>query len=143
MALTIRQIMAKAGSQRKAAAAYVDIVATKVKKNREGMPMVVCKTQSKTTVQKKGNEQKVKIKPKGGANTYVSTIEVYPKNQVIVSCSCDDFKFTWEAALNLKGAARIEYSNGELPNEKNPSNIAGCCKHIYAVGQMLVEKGKL
>lgn len=143
MPMTIKQIMAKAGPQRKAAAGYVDIVNTKVKKNRDGMPMVVCKTQSKTTVQKKGADSKIKIKPKGGANTYVTTIEVYPKNQVIVSCSCDDFKYTWETALNLKGAARLEYSNGEMPNEKNPSNIPGCCKHVFAVGEMLIEKGKL
>lgn len=144
MALTIRQIMAKAGSQRKAAAAYVDITATKVKKNRDGMPMVVCKTQAKTTVTKKPSGDRVtKPKAAGAANTYVTTVEVYPRNQVIVSCSCDDFKFMWETALNLKGAARIEYSNGQLPNEKNPKNIPGCCKHLYAVGQMLVDKGKL
>ena len=127
MPMTIKQIMAKAGPQRKAASAYVDITSTKVKKNKDGMPMVVCKTQSKTTLQKKGTDSKIKIKPKGAANTYVTTVEVYPSNKVIVSCSCDDFLYTWETALNLKGAARLEYSNGEMPNEKNPGNTPGCC----------------
>ena len=132
--------MAKAGPQRKAAAAYVDIKATKVKKNRDGVPMVLCKTSSKTVIKKGGVAVR---KPGGTASTYVTTVEVYPKHQVIVGCSCEDFTYTWEVALNRRGAARIEYSNGEDPGEKNPSYVPGCCKHLIAVGQMLIDKGKL
>lgn len=136
MAMTMKQIISKAGPARKAAALYVDLVQTKVKKSKAGNPLVVCKTRSSTTLQGKA-------KAKGSASTYVSTVEVLPSSKVIVSCSCQDFMFTWEAALNLKGAARIEYSNGELPNEKNPSNVPGCCKHLVALGQSLIDKGKL
>lgn len=136
MALSMKQIISKAGATRRNAAAYVDLLQTKVKKSKAGNPLVVCKTRSNATPQGKA-------KAKGSANTYVTTIEVLPSSKVIVSCSCDDFMYTWEAALNLKGAARIEYSNGELPNEKNPTNIPGCCKHLVALGQSLIDKGKL
>lgn len=136
MAMTMKQIINKAGSIRRNASAYVDLLQTKVKKSKAGNPLVVCKTRSNATPQGKA-------KAKGSANTYVTTIEVLPSSKVIVSCSCDDFMYTWEAALNLKGAARIEYSNGELPNEKNPTNIPGCCKHLVALGQSLIDKGKL
>ncbi len=136
MPMTMKQIISKAGPARKAASLYVDLVRMKVKKSKAGNPLVVCKTKSSTTGQGKA-------KAKGSANTYVSTIEVLPSSKVIVSCSCSDFMFTWEAALNLKGAARIEYSNGELPNERNRNNVPGCCKHLVALGQSLIDKGKL
>lgn len=136
MAMTMKQIISKAGATRRNAAAYVDLLQTKVKKSKAGNPLVVCKTRSNATAQGKA-------KAKGAANTYVTTIEVLPSSKVVVSCSCDDFMYTWEVALNLKGAARIEYSNGEQPNERNPLNIGGCCKHLVALGQSLIDKGKL
>jgi hypothetical protein len=136
MGLTIRQIIKAAGPTRRQASAYVDIKKTSIKKTAQGWPLVLCKTSSNVTAQGKS-------KPGGSANTYVTTIAVGPKKQVIVSCSCDDFKFTWEYALNKKGAALIEYSNGEHPEEKNPGLQAGACKHVVAVGQMLIDKGKL
>lgn len=132
----MKQIISKSGPARKAAALFVDILQTKVKKSKAGNPLVVCKTRSSTTSQGKA-------KPKGSSNTYVSTIEVLPSSKVIVSCSCQDFMYTWEVALSLKGAARIEYSNGDQPNEKNPRNVPGACKHLVAIGQSLIDKGKL
>jgi intein/homing endonuclease len=59
-------------------------------------------------------------------NDYVSLIEVHGK-YVVLSCSCDDFWAVWEVALSAQGAARIEYSNGERPKDKNPLMIPGCC----------------
>jgi len=57
---------------------------------------------------------------------------------VQVSCSCPDFMYTWEVALHNKGAAPIMYSNGEPPEERNPKELSGVCKHLYAVmGAML------
>lgn len=57
---------------------------------------------------------------------------------VEVSCNCPDFCYTWEVALHRKGAARIIHSNGEPPDSRNPSMLAGCCKHIYAT--LLIRK---
>jgi intein/homing endonuclease len=59
--------------------------------------------------------------------TYVTTVEVSPKEKCVVSCSCEDFLFTWEYTLNKKGAARIEYSNGESSKDRNPQQIPGTC----------------
>jgi hypothetical protein len=55
----------------------------------------------------------------------------------------NDFWSCWEYALSKRGAARIEYSNGEAPIEKNPQLIPGCCKHLYYLAQTLIEKNKL
>ena len=73
--------------------------------------------------------------------TYVTTVEITPKKYCIVSCSCDDFMYTWEYTLNKKGAARIEYSNGESSKDRNPMQIPGTCKHIYPFLSRLVDKG--
>jgi hypothetical protein len=134
--LTVKQIMDAAPKNRQKKAKYVAIRAMKIKTNAEGMPIVLAKTQ---TTQKPGGGL---ISDKK-ANLYLTTVEVYPKKQVIVSCSCDDFMYTWEVALSMKGAARIEFSNGEMPDERNPLKIAGCCGHIYALADHLIGKGML
>ncbi len=136
MPLTMKQIISKAGPMRREAALYVDLLQRKVKKSKAGNPLVICKTRSSTT-------SKGKPKAKGSANTYVTTIEVLPSSKVIVSCSCTDFMYTWETALSMKGSARVEYSSGDPPNEKNPNNVPGCCKHLVALGQSLIDAGKL
>lgn len=141
MPMTLRQIIQKTDRTRRLAANYVDIKATKVDRAPSGAQRVRCKTLSKSVIVK---NDLVKTKPSGSAHTYVTTVEVYlPKKYAVVSCSCDDFKFTWEYALNKQKAARIEYCNGEHPQERNPSLVPGCCKHIVAVAQMLIDKGKV
>lgn len=52
---------------------------------------------------------------------------------VKVSCSCDYFMYTCEYALNRQGAADILYSNGEPPNDKNPTLVPSVCKHLYTM----------
>jgi hypothetical protein len=136
MGMTIKQVMAKTPLNRREWAKAVKLLEIKTRQNPDGYPMVLAKTLSTQT--NKGLPKK-----KFNTNKYVTTVEVLPKKQVIVSCSCDDFLFTWEMALANKGAARHEYSNGAQPKDRNPLKIPGCCKHIYALGQLLVDKGKL
>ena len=136
MPMTMRQIMAKTPQSRREAADWVKVTAVKTRRSKDGWPLVLAQTIATH------NPAGVKKTPPP-QHKYVSTIEVMPRGPVIVSCSCDDFKFTWETALEKKGAARREYSNGEVPIDRNPSQIPGCCKHIYRLALNLIEAKKL
>lgn len=136
MPMTFKQILSKTPLNRIKKAESVKIIEVKVRKNPEGYPMVVAKTKSLRT-------SKDKPKKPAAIVPYVTTIEIYPKGYVIVSCSCDDFMYTWEVALHMKGAARIEFSNAEMPDTRNPARIPGCCGHIVKLGEFLRDKGKL
>jgi hypothetical protein len=136
MPLSLRQIIKNTPSNRRRAAASVVVKAIKIKTHpTSGRPLVMAKTLSRETI-------KGKKKPVGSANTYVTTIEVAGK-YAIVGCSCQDFLYTFEWTLNKQKAARIEYSNGESSFERNPAQIAGACKHVVALGEKLIEEGKL
>jgi hypothetical protein len=88
-------------------------------------------------------EAKTKSLEKDKWSVYDTTIEFYPKNKVILSCSCPDFMYRWEYALSKRGAARIVYGNGDPPDEANPKLRPGCCKHLVALHDHLIEKGKI
>ena len=135
MAMTMQAIMKFCPQQRRKLSTEVKIVATKLRK-KNGYPMFLAKTRSLT-------DAKGRPVPAGRANVYLTSVEIYEKRQVIVSCSCDDWTFFWEFACNKKGAARIEYSNGEPPKEKNVNLVPGCCKHLYKVGTYMIEKGMI
>lgn len=136
MAMTMRQILAKTPQSRRDAADWVKVTAMKTRRSKAGWPLVL----AQTIATHNPNGEKKRPPPQ---HKYVSTIEVMPKGHVIVSCSCEDFKFTWETALQLKGAAVQEYSNGQLPVDRNPAKIPGCCKHLYKMASILVASGKL
>jgi hypothetical protein len=135
MSMTIRQILSKTPRSRRTAAEWVTLKTVKVKKSKDGFPMVLAKTIAKY------NNLGVRKTPPP-RHSYVTTIEVRGKN-CIVSCSCDDFWAVWEYALAQRDAAKIEYSNGKHPKEKNPQLLPGCCKHIYKLATTLIEQGKL
>lgn len=82
-------------------------------------------------------------KPPPPMYTYVTTVEVDKKKKCIVSCSCEDFLYFSEWTLSKKGAARIEYSNGEPSNDRNKTQVPSGCKHVYALLTKLTEKGRL
>ena len=65
----------------------------------------------------------------------------FSKAKVLVSCSCDQFKFAFEYALTERNAARIQYSNGEFPVIKNPKLIPGGCKHCWVLWTKIVKAG--
>lgn len=51
------------------------------------------------------------------------------RSTIVLSCSCDDFKYRHEVALYKRGGAEIEYSNGMRPKITNPKYRFTCCKH--------------
>lgn len=73
-----------------------------------------------------------------GMDKLVPTISGQKK--VTVSCSCEDFCFTWEYALWTWGAAKIKFCNGEPAVMKNPGNYPGMCKHLVKVAKLVLER---
>jgi hypothetical protein len=137
MPMTMQQIMARTPSNRKQKAEYVRILEVKVKNTSYKTRIYKAKLNSTHNVV---NDQAVRkrVTP----TSYVATVETNDK-MVVVSCSCEDFMYTWEMALVKRRAARIEYSNGESPDERNPRMIPGCCAHLFKFGELLIKKGKV
>lgn len=138
MALTLKQVIWNlrkfpGGQLRFERAAFVRAVQLTVGRSKKtGKMRFVCRT---NTPENRGG--KVVL------DKYVTTVELIdPKKQYVkVSCSCPDFWATWEVALAQKGAADVLYSNGEMPDMRNPSRVAGCCKHVVKLADLLVKKG--
>lgn len=76
----------------------------------------------------------------GGSDEYDTEIRFLPRGQVKLSCSCDDFLFRFEYALYRKGSADIRHSNGEPSHSTNPAFTPGCCKHVIALRELLVDR---
>ena len=73
--------------------------------------------------------------------THHTFIMINPaKGNVVLSCSCDDFKYRHEVALYKRGGAEIEYSNGFLPHKTNPRNRFTCCKHCLRLYDFLSKR---
>lgn len=47
-----------------------------------------------------------------------------------VSCDCGNFRYTWEVADMLAHSSSVKYSNGALPNIRNPQKVTALCKHL-------------
>lgn len=62
--------------------------------------------------------------------------------KVIVSCSCENYVFTWEYANAVHGASRIVYGNGEPPVVTNPGLAPGMCKHLVAASLKIIKADK-
>lgn len=135
MPMTMTQILAKAPKNRKDKSEYCRVKNAKVQSTAYGTR--IYKAQVFSIADNQGNPHK-----HGQRNVYVTTVETNDK-QVVVSCSCEDFMFTFEYALNKKKAARIEYCNGEVPVDRNPRLVPGCCGHIYKFGTTLIAKGRV
>ena len=134
MSMTMEQILKRTPANRKDKAVYVKIKELKSRKTSYSTIVYKAKTTSSHTT--------TGVKKRGQQSTYVTTIETNGK-MCVVSCSCEDFAYRWEVALNKKKAARIEYSNGEPPVDTNPSLIPGCCGHLVSLGLLLIRKGKV
>lgn len=126
---TLKQLARQTTKERKQKAQYVKIIATKIGHNRKGQGYVAAKTYSMFVIDKDGRLVKNPNK-----TYYVSMITFVDKKlNCILSCSCGDNTFRWEASNSYKGAANIEYSNGEPPVVTNPTFAIGACKHLYAL----------
>ena len=133
--LTLPQIVQRTAGRRKESAKYVKIVYVKKGWDSLGRGFVACASYS-TKIWSPLKQRFVKntTGPNGKPRRYVTVIVFLdPRLHVISSCSCADFKYRWEVALNHKQAAEIEYSNGELPVIRNPSMRAAQCKHLIAL----------
>ena len=133
--LTLPQIVKRVNKRRHESAKYVKIIHMKKGYDSLGRGFVASASYS-TKVFDHYRQKFVKNKTgkDGKPNRYVTVIiflDTYL--HVIVSCSCADFKYRWEVALNHKQAADIEYSNGELPVIRNPSMRPAQCKHLVAL----------
>jgi hypothetical protein len=135
MAMTMRQVLARTPRSRQESAAWVKFKEDKAGRTKETNAPII-RSKSYSTHNHKGERKNYT------PNDYVSTIEIHGK-YVVLSCSCDDFWAVWEVALAVQGAARVEYSNGERPVDRNPQMIPGCCKHIYRLASRLLDKNKL
>jgi hypothetical protein len=136
MPMTARQLVNKTPKSRRWAAQYAKIKAVRHGKQENGN--IVFKAKILTTNNPDGTK-----KPEPPVYIHITTAEFMPRGACIVSCTCEDFCFTWEYTLNKHGAARIEYSNGESSKDRNPKQIPGTCKHIYAFLTRLIDKGKV
>jgi len=131
--LTFKQILKNCDYKRIQKSAYVVVRNIRLGISKStNMPRAVSRTYSKESSH-----------PKAGYTRYSTFIEFWPKQQVRVSCSCEDFCFTWEMALIKNHASYLTYSNGELPKEKNPQMLGGCCKHVIALHRALQENQQL
>ena len=84
--------------------------------------------------------------PRETSVKYTTSVEFEghgPDAQVLLTCSCPDFKFRWEVALTKQGGSRILYSNGESHVIQNPQEKPGCCRHAFAFIKLLQRKGTI
>lgn len=134
MALTLSYMYRMTPRNRKASARYVKITRLKKTVDKKGYPIAACQSYSTHTVLPSGRTVR-----SPNRNKYVTTITILDrKYNARLSCSCDDFMFTWEVALHNRGAAKIEFSNGEPPDSRNPSHRPGMCKHLVALYEQIL-----
>ncbi|QBQ74619.1 hypothetical protein BcepSauron_239 [Burkholderia phage BcepSauron] len=131
--LTLPQIAQRTSARRKESAKYVKITYQKRGWDSLGRGYVACASYS-TKIWDPYKRKYVRNTrgPGGKPRRYVTVIVFLdPRLHVAVSCSCPDFRYRWEVALNRKQAAEIEYSNGELPVIRNPRMTTSSCKHLF------------
>lgn len=127
--LTFPQIVRKTPKLRKENSLFVRLSTPKFGYTKKGTAFAAVKSYSTHIKLKDGSVVK-HVSPE----KYVTVVEFLDNRlHVNLSCSCPDFLYRFEVALNKKGAAQIEYSNGELPTVTNPTMIAACCKHCIAL----------
>lgn len=140
MALTLQQIIRRTTGLRKSNAKYVRLVKLttghwKVGPDK-GLGYVAAQSYS-THVQ----DAHGVVTRNPDQTRYVTVITfIDSKLHVRCSCSCPDFLYRWEVALNNKGAAEIEYSNGALPNITNPQMRPASCKHLVCLYERIKNK---
>lgn len=147
--LTIKQIARQSDKKAFERATRVKIGNVQRGLNRSGQPTVLAKTWS--VEDDMGNPRS----PKDYYRTRVTCISKYPEGHknagkpmkisegyVLVACSCPYFPF-WgcEVPLNAGGAAKIHYSNGELPVVRNPQNKKRACKHLLKLFDLITQRG--
>lgn len=131
--LTMPLIISRTPQQRVLDAGLVKIVEQKAGYLENGDVFFAAKTRSVRERLPNGNIIRLT-----GSPTYLTVIVLLNKRgHVQCSCSCGDFKYRWEVALERKDAAEIEYSNGQPPIYNNPQMIPSACKHLVKLYQVI------
>jgi hypothetical protein len=134
--LTLPQIVKKASRLRHEGAQYVRITDMKKGYDSLGRGYVASASYSTHLINSDGKPVR-----NGDPKKYVTVITFLDnKLHVLVSCSCADFTYRWETALHSKGAADIEYSNGDSPDTTNPTQRGACCKHLIKLYERIRPK---
>lgn len=134
--LTLPQIAKRTNRLRLEGARYVRIVDMKKGWDSLGRGWVACSSYSTHIIGPDG-----KPRPNENPNKYVTVFTFLDtKLHVIVSCSCADFTYRWETALHNKGAAEIEYSNGDWPSITNAAGKNAMCKHAIKLYEKIKPK---
>ncbi|BAG41676.1 hypothetical protein [Ralstonia phage phiRSL1] len=129
MPLTIHQIVKKTNRLRVEGSRYVRFIDLKKGFDSLGRGFIAGASYSTHIV---GQDGRPHVNP--NPHKYVTVITFLDQQlHVHVSCSCADMLYRWEVALTSKGAAEIEYSNGDLPTTTNPQLKVMCCKHVLAL----------
>ena len=134
--LTLHQLARKTNSLRIEGSRYVKFTDLKKGYLTNGHGYIAGSSYSTHIV---GQDGKVKVNDH--PSKYVTVIEFLDtKLHVKVGCSCPDFWARHEYALWNKGAADIEYSNGEYPEITNPTLKVSTCKHLFALYKKIQSK---
>lgn len=134
--LTLKQLAARTSKARKVRAEYVKIVGMKTGYTKEGLGYVA--SRAYTTHKPNHRGKMVKVKQPVRHTSMITFIN--QKLKCNVSCSCGDNTFRWEVANTLRGASDIEYSNGELPEIRNPKLRSSLCKHLLKLYWKIQDK---
>lgn len=136
MPMNLPQLLNRTPKSRFESAKYVKLTQLKMGYDRDGKAIAYCQSYSTHRIAPDGTAV-----PNLDRFRYVTLIRfIDNKLNAHVSCSCEDFTFTFEVALHKKDAAEIEYSNGELPLIRNPKMIPGACKHVIKLLQTIKSK---
>lgn len=127
--LTLKQIVDRTDKLRQYNAKFVRFLRVKKGRDANGHGFIAVQSVSNKVMRPDG-----RVITKDESTKYITMVTfVDDKLHCKCSCSCPDFLYTWEVALNKKRAAEIEYSNGESPDIRNPARVAGTCKHLVAL----------
>ena len=127
--LTFPQIIRRGGHHREVNARYVRITRLKTGFTPDGFAFAACQSYSTHHVTPQGYKVVNPVRTR-----YVTVVKFLDTQlHCALSCSCQDFQYVWEQVLHTKGAAELEYSNGETPDMTNPLHQVGCCKHLVAL----------
>ncbi len=126
MAMKWREIFKYTPRDRRTLAEFVKVLRVKKGRDKNGFAVAMAET---TSLMSPDGEI---IKPNKRVK-YLTTVTFIDSDlHVRVSCSCPDQMYRWEVPLNKRGAAAIEYSNGQPTRITNPSSVPGMCKHLVA-----------
>lgn len=127
--LTLRQLYSKTDQERKERSRFVKIVKTKMGHNKQGLGYIAAQTYSTHKVNEQG-----KLVRNSDPHRHLTMITfLNNKLQCIVNCSCEDYTYRYESVNSYKGAAKLDYSNGDPPVFTNPAMTNALCKHAVAL----------